>query len=154
MQIISLMQKTVVVDKWCDKWNLCENTSNTFWTACYTITTLSFNSPTFYWTLCRLLLCELCYCCCKAKRSIEHISTSFIQSIILTLNKILWNGSSMMVLSHVGWDSNREDNNNSIKRDILRTPSHGHGHSRCMLLIIIFNLVVYNFSSIKFSHWN
>lgn len=51
----------------------------------------------------------------------------------------------MMVLSQVRWGSNREDNNNSIKRDILRTPPHGHGHSRCMFLILFSKLLFVSF---------
>lgn len=46
-----------------------------------------------------------------------------------------------MVLSQVRWGSDREDNNNSIKRDILRTPPHGHGHSRCMFYYLFIFLV-------------
>lgn len=55
----------------------------------------------------------------------------------------------MMVLSQVRWGSNREDNNNSIKRDILRTPPHGHGHSRCMFGCFSFS---FNFLFIYFFH--
>lgn len=38
-----------------------------------------------------------------------------------------------MVLSSVEWNNHiNEDNNNSIKRDKLRTQSSDRGHSKCM----------------------
>lgn len=57
----------------------------------------------------------------------------------------------MMVLSQVRWGSNREDNNNSIKRDILRTPPHGHGHSRCMFYnYLLFFFIIFLQVTISF----
>lgn len=45
-----------------------------------------------------------------------------------------------MVLSNVlSWGGSREDNNNSLKRDLLMTPPAAHSHSRCMLFGIFYN---------------